>query len=632
MDSCIFINRLMIYPNLGKCNVVFRHGLNVVWSRDVADPTIEANLRNSVGKTTFVKFIDYLLGKTHFIVTLDDQKRELFEDRYLLSEVIFGQDKFTVKRSVLDIDKIEVFDGWVINDLLSKKLTAKGNSLDLKGYIALLTAKIYGDNIVVNNKNYISHRSLMSFLIRDQVYGFVNYNSGIKEETAKARKKRLEFLLGLISQAREELERDINELEKDKGELAKKKSILKNYFELVTEKPLKDLRKQKSENEKIIKNLQDELTKRNNLLTELESQNEECKSAEIELNRKAAKIDEEVYILDLKQKDYQMAMKDIDNELYNIKNIDLAINIFNPFQFNRCPVYLKELNSQMGVCDFIVENENKDEFHDMISARKKILLFERKDLKRAINKVKAYIKDLTNEKSKVLKAIKKNKELQTTIHSEKEEKFTKVLQRLKELEHQNVLIEKELSHFKYVSDLNGDIKDKNERIKEKKTALADLVENRASDFNITYNKIVNYLTNNTRIGKINTNDYKPAIYYPNGTLDKGSAMGNVAVIAFDLALLEMSLQFKEVSSVYPKFLVHDSPKLHDIQLEMYNRIMDYVAIIEEEYKKQNKRFQYIITTLDISNIVDKDRETYIRLTLDNSGDGGKLFGCQVAID
>lgn len=49
----------------------------------------------------------------------------------------------------------------------------------------------------------------MSYLIRDQFYGFSKFDSGIKEERANSRKKRLEFLLGLITEDKVELEEQI---------------------------------------------------------------------------------------------------------------------------------------------------------------------------------------------------------------------------------------------------------------------------------------------------------------------------------------------------------------------------------------------------------------------------------------
>lgn len=588
-------------------------------------------MRNSVGKTTFINFIDYLLGKTSFIVSIDDKKKELFDKKLLLAEVIFGNSKFTVKRGILENGKIEVFDGWVIDNLISDKPTLKGEPLDLSGYRSFLTEKIYGENIIINNKVYTTHRNLMSYLIRDQSFGFFKYDSGIKEEKAETRKKRLEFLLGLISQKREGLETEIAELEKDKGNIGKEKNILKKYFELVTEMPLKELNKQKNNNDKQIKDLQNELDNRKDLLSKLNKLEEESKQIEVDLTRKTEIINEQIYILNIKHKDYQLAFNDIENELYKIGNISLAINIFNPFQFKRCPLYLKELKDEKEICEYIKENENKKDFSSMTDARKKILQFEKKDLNEAIKKVTVYIKDLQKEKVEILNNIEKNNVIQKKLKSEKEEQFDKVEEKISELQHKNVLLDKELANFKYVNKLQGDITDKNELISAKKEELSKLIGSRALDFNNIYDIIIKFITSNTRIGKIDIKDYSPAIFYPDGTLDKGSAMGNVAIIAFDLALLEMSLKIDEVSAVYPKFLIHDSPKIHDIQLEMYKRIMDYVIKMEVEYEKKNKHFQYIITTLDISEEIAKNKDTYVRLTLDNSGDGGKLFGCQVEI-
>ncbi|MDI9215599.1 DUF2326 domain-containing protein [Clostridium tertium] len=633
MDSNIFINKLMIYPQLGKCNVEFRNGLNIVWSKDIISKNKheEKNLRNSVGKTTFVKFIDYLLGRNFFIVSIDSTKRELFENRSLLAEVIFGTERFTIKRSVLENDKIYIFNGWVIDKIITDVIV-NDEALDLKGYNEFLTKKIYGENIIVNDKVYVNHRNIMTYLIRDQSVGFIKFDSGLKEEKAKSRRKRLEFLLGLVSEKREQLEKDIDVLEKEKEKFVNERNILKKYFELVSDTTLSKLNKKKVANEKQIKVYEDTLDKKADLLSKLKKEIEESKSLELELNKKSVSIDEEIYLLSLKEKDYEMASKDIENELYKIKNINLAIDLFSPFGFKRCPVYMKELVGEKVACEYIAESKNKSEFKSMTEARKKILTFEKKDIKDTLSKVTIVIKDLKREKARVLNEINKNKELQIKIEADIEEKFYKLEEKVKELRHENEVIEKEIGHFQYVDKLKENIDDKKTKITEKKGALESIIESRAFEINQVYNKIIKYLTNNSRIGKINPKDYVPGIYHPNGNIDKGSAMGNVAVIAFDLAMLELSLKFQDISSVYPKFLVHDSPKLHDIQIEIYNRIMDYVVNMEIEYRKHGKEFQYILTTLDISDSIEKDKNKYIRLTLNNSGDGGKLFGCQVEID
>lgn len=131
------------------------------------------------------------------------------------------------------------------------------------------------------------------------------------------------------------------------------------------------------------------------------------------------------------------------------------------------------------------------------------------------------------------------------------------------------------------------------------------------------------------MGEINYQTYEPRILYKNGQPDNGAGMKNAAVLAFDIAMLELAINNQEVSKCRPIFLVHDSPKLHDLDLTIYYRLIDYMIKVEQEYKEQ--RFQYIITTLDITENVSKNIDEFVRLRLNNSGDGGKLFGCTIDI-
>ncbi|WP_026478285.1 DUF2326 domain-containing protein [Alkaliphilus transvaalensis] len=182
-----------------------------------------------------------------------------------------------------------------------------------------------------------------------------------------------------------------------------------------------------------------------------------------------------------------------------------------------------------------------------------------------------------------------------------------------------------------MGELKEKVDNKNIQIKSKKISLSETVQNRTSELNNIYSNIISYITNKSRYGSINVSNYNPLVIKPEGIIDNGAAMRNLAIIAFDIALLELALENNEVGNYYPKFLIHDSPKHNDMQIEMYKNIFDYLIMLENKYIENGRVFQYIITTLDISSSVEKQFKEYVRLTLDNSGDGGKLFGCDVEI-
>lgn len=633
MNNGIYINHIMIFPNLGHCDVQLRNGLNVVWSKhcekDNDDKEI-IKIRNSVGKTTFIQFIDYLLGKTFFITKVDGKIEDIFYDKFLMAEVIFGNKKFTIRRSILENENIEVFNDWILSSLISDN-SIKGKSYELNEYIDFLTENIYGEYILFNDKRYITHRQIMSFLIRDQYFGFTKFNSGIKDESGKIRSKRLDLLLGLISTKREKIEREIEELNKDKKSLQNEKNILKKYFQLLTDKTMGQLNKQKNKNVKNIQGLEIQLSKNVKIIEQLDEEKQKLIIIKNDLNKKVEILSEDIYILTIKVKDYKMTFKDMQNELYKLSNIKVGINILSPFEFEKCPVLMNDFKNETGACEYVKGKENKTDFNSMVNARSKILTFEKKDLEEAINKISTNIKTLKQEKVKVTKEVEKINKRLMSINETKTTEIDKVKEKIIELKHENVIIDKDIENFIYVDKLQSNIKSKNDDITEKKTTLSELSQSKAFDLSLIYNDVISFLTSNTRCGKINTANYTPTVNYLDGTVDNGSAMKNLAIIAFDIAILELSLKFDEVGNIYPKFLIHDSPKHHDLQLEIYNKIFDYIIKMENKYFKEGKTFQYIITTLDISKNVKDNEDIFVRLLLNDSGDGGKLFGCQVEI-
>lgn len=102
MNSRITIKSLKIYLKLEKCDVTLKSGLNVIWAHSIKGVSIAENILNSVGKTIFIKLIDYLLGSNNFITGYNANTLEMFEGKKLVGEVVFGEDwrlQYRCKRS-----------------------------------------------------------------------------------------------------------------------------------------------------------------------------------------------------------------------------------------------------------------------------------------------------------------------------------------------------------------------------------------------------------------------------------------------------------------------------------------------------------------------------------------------------
>lgn len=106
---------------------------------------------------------------------------------------------------------------------------------------------------------------------------------------------------------------------------------------------------------------------------------------------------------------------------------------------------------------------------------------------------------------------------------------------------------------------------------------------------------------------------------------KSAALSEVETIAFDLAVLTMSIQG---SATHPRFLVHDGPRVSDLTESIYRRYFDYAKFLEDR-AGGNPNFQYIITTT-----TPPPEEFQIPpclcLKLDSSTPEGRLLKCDLS--
>lgn len=627
MSSDIFVKRILVNPELGKCDVSFRMGVNIVWAENVAQIDSGNDFRNSVGKTSFIRLVDYLMGKKQYISNPLGADG-IFIERYMLAEVRLGGQYFTVSRRLIDKDENRIYKGCVIEKLLNNE-KIENKLLNCEEYLVFLTEHIYGENIIIRNKNYISHRSIMSYLIRDQFYGFTKFDSGMKEEQSTTRKKRLDFLLGLITEEKVDLEEEILNLNNEKKKLLSEKKTLKSYFDFISDESYTELKRRRKRLEKDLERNQKALETALEFKVQIDEKIEGSIQASVTLSSQIQGYEEELYILRHRLSEYQKAINDIDNEDYKIDTMSVAVEMFQKIDFEKCPFYLDNLEKNEKTCEYLKNQGKVNQLPQAITARRKIIQMEKKELTDSIKRVNSYIKQFERDIKYYKKCLKEQEKEQEKLYSERHEKYERIEEENQTIRYSLDLIAKDTRNFEYLEKLDDKIQGKKDDIKVTQESLNFLLRNRAVELNKYYSEVIDYITNKERIGEINFQTYEPRILYKNGTPDNGAGMKNAAVLAFDIAMLELAINNQDVEKYRPLFLIHDSPKLHDLDLTIYYRLLDYMINMEKKY--EDREFQYIITTLDISQNVLNNKEKYIRLRLDNSGDGGKLFGCTIDI-
>jgi len=105
---------------------------------------------------------------------------------------------------------------------------------------------------------------------------------------------------------------------------------------------------------------------------------------------------------------------------------------------------------------------------------------------------------------------------------------------------------------------------------------------------------------------------------------KSAALNEVETIAFDLAVLTLSIQG---TATHPRFLIHDGPRVSDLTENIYRRFFDYAKYLEER-ADGNPNFQYIITTTTPPP-EEFQKAPYLCLQLDSSTPEGRLLECDL---
>lgn len=650
MNNSLYINRILVYPKLGRCDVTFRQGLNVIISEDVLNISednfnenkndLEDNKPqdsvNSTGKTTFVHLIDYALGKSFFITNEFNENEDLFADKYVIAEISIHGVKYTIKRSILDTDIVTIYYDWVSQSIIEDKLKQEVyKTTRLDGYISFLDEQVFQGKNYFKDKSIVTYRSIMNFIIRDQFFGFTNYYSGLRIEQAESSRERLDFLFGLITSKNLLLKDEISKLLFEKKGVNNEFTVLKKYLLQTLDKTPAAIKKEIKENEKIIEKLNIELNKYNKTVMNLESVKDEDKSIKKKLEEKVKVILNDITAIKSRVSSYNVTLCEIENELNKLNYISISMSILNPFKYKKCPIYMREIdteNPSIYKCPLVKEEEENNKNNEIIEARKKLLNYEKNDLERALIYLNEQLEDSTNNYNSLKVEINKVNEKIDGKENDIISKRDSLRDQIKELEFNNKTLEHQLCQYLYLDSLSKSKKDKQADISIKRAELSKSSTN-ITRINEIYNEVVDFLSHNSREGTLDSKTFEPYILFKNGQVDTGAGMRSIAIIAFDLTMLTFSLEkrFEGVDTPYMNFLIHDSPKRNDIYLVMYKRIFDYIIKLEENYLPLDINFQYIITTLDASKRVLDSKDKYVRLTLDNSGDGGKLFGTTIYI-
>ncbi|REE84561.1 uncharacterized protein YydD (DUF2326 family) [Paenibacillus taihuensis] len=615
-NNSLFINRITTQPQLNGFDVVLRKGLNIVYAQDIGG----LGSINSVGKSTFVNLLNYGLGSNTFIQSVVAKKR--LENVFLLMELSIGIKRFTVKRKIISGKTCEVFDGWVIDRLIeNKSFESDKKSLDeYKGYL---------EDLLFDNKNYFKDEKVIN--IREFIYPFFRVQgSGFEKideplanyESAKVKRTRLQFITGLLSDRLKELNQEVEKKEQEEKEAKSEYQVIRKYVEHKTKAHKIELHIKKHEINDEIKQLELANMESKTKFKKLQDYLDNLYVNKENLRKELVNIEKQIEIVDSRAINYKATLNEISQEKKSLNLIEKTHQWFSNFEYKKCPTCLKPLKEhELDDCE--IANEN----NVAIETLSAVLDNEKMELSEAYTRALVQKSQLVLMKTEVeTKLAELNKQsdvdLDYLIAS-----LDKVEERLKVLYEESALLDnlsnliKDIDTFEEKWNLSkSELQEKLLELKNEKKSFDKRLEELKKD----YKKVVEYLYNKTKFGILElspkASNFKVSIHNNDEfrSEDKGDATNIMKVIAFDLALLGIS---NEDGNMHPRFLVHDSPNVRDIDPEVYKRIITYI----EDMEKLGLDFQYIITTLLVPDNIKADSH-YIRLKLHNDGDGGKLFG------
>lgn len=625
----LYLNRLVVYPSDKKIDVTFRSGLNIVLAIDTGNDTAET--RNSVGKSTFVDLIDYGLGSTEFLPEEKKAAKIRMKKFDLYLGFSIGDNKYTIQRNLIDGEYVQVYSGWVIDALLSQP--NEGLVADLKHideYRSFLEGELFQGVNVFNNKRIISWRQIAPFLMRDQVGGFQELSQPASHpESADVRRKRIEFLLNLLTPMRKQLESKKEAVGKLVEEKHKSYTVIKQYANRKIEVTDIELQIEIQKVEKSIQNAMGELATYKEQLLTLRHHHDLASQRRERLAREILSIDNDIATHQHRIDNYSATMNEIQGELQKVDVAKLASRFFQHYTYKHCPTCLRPFSSDTDEdCTHSV-NQASDEAITLI---KTVMMNESRELAEAtavhraeIEKLYRRRRDLDEEIAKIDGKLNLDLTAVIDLINGKEEEMTELRAKHTQLLNLvNVNRDVELYYEEW-----QDEKEKLGEINKSLIKLSKETEERITAFKFTVNEAVEFLYDGSRTGILNRSsragNLSLDIRYknPNDGIDDGAAATTIRVIAFDLALLKFSVL---QDTNHPQFLVQDSPNVRDIDPNIYRRIFTYILSLENDLLANGADvdFQYIITTIDIPD--ELKNTDFIRLTLDNSGERGKLFG------
>lgn len=657
----LWVSRLIIYERIIPTPVIIREvklnkGLNIIWAEEPEDDDASAEINgHSAGKTTFCRFLRYVLGeKTYGTKSNTELIRKSLPNAYVAAEIFVKQKKWAVIRPIGNGRNSYTLPDATIEELLNNKIYAayQDDYPHKIGLDALLDD--FETASVVRTGEPIEWGHILSWCTRDQearfqnIYDWRSPRSESESPVFRSPKTSPLFVmravLGLFLQDELKGEENLAEL------LKKQKSLEKELDELKRE-PQFRVNLYERELRRRIKNiLPDE--------PNIETAPLRSDSLEPDLDRLAVmakeKIESKITDLEEEQRNFQELVDskggDIvekENTLKQLKTMfqleTAAKTELDPEISNRNKFRALYEEHGQGMCllgDLLFD----DCVH--IKERQAVVSFTHHQDARAMQKAEAErtkcLEKIEISKTSLTKEIsalkiqrdaakKRRDSIQTDIrkHHESARDLTHALREL------NNWSEKANVQNAYPKidickqQLDKTTKDVDALTKGLSKLLTEHDANRKLLAAIFSGSVKSVLQSGTYDGQVDFNNRELAFMITHGAAMTGEAVETLSVLLADISCLVFTTVSEK--SHFPGFLLHDSPREADLGGRIYRSFIRLIASLQESFGgADNCPFQYVLTTTT-DPPKELQTEEFIKMPLDAAVTKGLLLRRNLAL-
>jgi hypothetical protein len=601
----LWVKELAVYrewkPEALQRQISLRRGLNIIW----AEPSERGAGGHAAGKTTFCRFLRYLLGDSNFgNEVFRDAFRNKFPNAWVAGEVHLDGESWLVARFVgvtggphwsapgVTFDKF-------FSDKIERKSYADFIRALQKAFIQPLPIEIYP-----GSGKQVDWAHLLAWLSRDQEARYdhvLDWRSGYGGASSLGdihnadRTLLVRTVLGLTQPGELEARREHMRILREKGDcdaLIPKLTYARHRAEreyrrvmnvpdaTVTESSLtvekvgleledkrivgliREMRQRDGAGDLLPVQRDEKLTRLSDLSNKLEEVEADSKKANLELDFREGRISQEEYRQQLAQMPLRADQCSAPLELAIAHRCKLA-EALHPNRFSEH--VLAELKSTQGA----------------LQARVTSLQGEVARLKREQAET---LKEKQRLEKQIVTARQKHQERIEVF----EEDLTLARRKLEVTSDLLTLTEELEAEHKKSERLQGEQRkstDYQESLRQKATA-------RQSDFSEVFSVLAGRVLESENRGAVRflAEEVKLELDYSDLT---STALTTLKILIFDLAALLASAR---QSTQHPGLLIHDSPREADLTAAIYRRIFDIPK--REEFSDTEAPVQYVITTTE----------------------------------